>query len=330
MVRTIIINHKVYGKIAITDSVIIELIKSKSMQRLKGIAQGGHFTPYFPDRTETRFEHSIGVYYLLNKFGASIEEQVAGLIHDVSHFAFSHCVDYVIKSGSHEINYQDTIHDKFVRSSEIAGIITKYGFNLNYILDESNFPLKERELPDLCADRIDYILLAAVTYGVISKKKVKYFLSGFKIISKQWVFKDKKRAKYFADLFKYVNDTYFADLISAVVFTTVSDYLKYAIEQKYINFKELHTTDQEVLDKIAPYHHKDQKLVELFLRMDGKVKFENNPDDFDQEAFCKNRLVDPLYLQGEKVVRLSQTDKKWFDIISLSSKSTQYFIKFFK
>ena len=43
-----------------------------------------------------------------------------------------------------------------MRTSEIPNILERYGFNLDYILDDKNFPLKERSLPDLCADRIDY------------------------------------------------------------------------------------------------------------------------------------------------------------------------------
>jgi HD superfamily phosphohydrolase len=81
------------------------------------------------------------------------------LIHDVSHGAFSHCLDYVFDEGSQkEQTHQDNIFEKFVKESGIPRILETYGIDINYVVDDKNFPLKERLLPDLCADRIDYIL----------------------------------------------------------------------------------------------------------------------------------------------------------------------------
>ena len=75
---------------------------------------------------------------MLKKYGAPLEEQIAGLIHDVSHSAFSHCIDYALEGGSEkEQNHQDKLFDEFVRKTEIPGIIKKYGFDLEYILKVS-------------------------------------------------------------------------------------------------------------------------------------------------------------------------------------------------
>ena len=83
----------VYGMIQIDDPAVRALIASPSLQRLKEIDQAGFLTPFRPEEDKiTRFEHSVGVYVLLKLYGASLEEQVSGLIHDVSHTAFSHCV----------------------------------------------------------------------------------------------------------------------------------------------------------------------------------------------------------------------------------------------
>ena len=90
---------QVYGENEINEPVILEIIASPEMQRLKGVDQAGYFEPYFPGVQHTRFEHSMGVYLLLKKYGAPLEEQIAGLIHDISHPAFSHAGDYYFMAG---------------------------------------------------------------------------------------------------------------------------------------------------------------------------------------------------------------------------------------
>ena len=139
-----IYTDKIYGRFEITEQVIVELINCPSLQRLKGVDQAGYPKPYFVG-SSNRFEHSLGVFLLIKKYNAPIEEQVAGLIHDVSHFVFSHCIDYTLDENSEkEHNYQDSILKDFIRESEISGIIEKYNLNLNTILDDQNFPLKKK------------------------------------------------------------------------------------------------------------------------------------------------------------------------------------------
>ena len=90
-------SDKVYGKIKITEPVVLDLMNCESMKRLKGIDQVGYSKPFFHYPRRTRFEHSVGVYLLLKKYNTPIEEQVSGLIHDISHSAFSHAIDYIMK-----------------------------------------------------------------------------------------------------------------------------------------------------------------------------------------------------------------------------------------
>lgn len=176
----------VYGEVEINDPVVLKLIKSSSLQRLKGINQAGYRPLWVNPNVKTedsqsnRFCHSVGVYLLLKKFHAPFEEQIAGLIHDISHTAFSHCGDYVLKSGSgKEQNHQDCVFYEFVNKSEASIIIKKHGLDLEYLLEESNFPLKEKKLPDLCADRIDYSLRDSLVHEVLTRKETDNFFEEF-------------------------------------------------------------------------------------------------------------------------------------------------------
>ena len=123
------------------------------MQRLKSIAQFGIPDKYYHLKNFSRFEHCVGVMMLLKKLGATEEEQIAGLLHDVSHTAFSHVVDWVVGEGKTE-DFQDEQHKNYIFSSSIPQILKQYSYDPERITDYHNFGLLEREVPDLCADRV--------------------------------------------------------------------------------------------------------------------------------------------------------------------------------
>lgn len=317
---------KVYGKVEITEPVILEVMNCQSIQRLKGIDQAGYFEPYFPNTKRSRFDHSVGVCLLLKKYGASIEEQISGLIHDVSHSVFSHAIDYILKGDTKQQNHQDNIFKNFIIKTEIPNILNKYKFRLDYILDDDNFLLKEQNLPDLCADRIDYILRDSISVGEINDAN--YFLNSLVIKDNKWIFKDFDSAKKFAELFLKMNKIYYSSEIVAVMFQTVGDYFSYAITKGYISKEDLYTTDEIVLSKVSKYLKKDSHLQLLFERMNNKISYKNDPSDYDKKVFCKSRMVDPLcYYEGE-VKRLSEVESKWIKIIKKESKPKEYFLKF--
>ena len=320
---------RVYGNFEIKEPVILELINSKTLQRLKDIDQAGYFEPHFPGTAHSRFEHSIGVYLLLKMYGAPIEEQIAGLIHDVSHSTFSHCIDYVLDAGSEkEHNHQDNVFDEFVRKSEIPEIIKKYNINLDYILDDQNFPLKEKDLPDLCADRIDYSLRTATIFKEIENGK--YFIENLLAENGQWIFKDFESVEKYAKLFLKLNADYYAGLPSAVMFRTVGDYLRYSLSKNYISETDLYTTDKIVLGKIEPYIRTNVKLGLLFDRMNNKIGFRNDPNNYTEKVFCKSRVINPLCRHDGKIKRVSEVNSSWNDIIDQESKPKEYFLKFDK
>lgn len=321
------IKDRVYGEVEIKEPVLLEIINCPSFERLKDINQYGYSEPYFKGANCSRLEHSIGVCLLLKKYGAPLEEQIAGLIHDVSHSAFSHVIDYVLEAGSEkEQTHQDNIFDDFIKKTEIPAILEKYGFSLDYILDDGNFPLKEKKLPDLCADRLDYSLRDACVFGEI--ENIEYFLNNLVVKNGQWIFKNFESARKYAELFYELNAKYYSVLTVAVIFRAVGDYLKYALIKRYIREEDLYTTDKVLLAKVEPYHVKDEHLQLLYDRMNNKIKFTNDPNDFEFEVFCKSRAVDPLCVHDGEVKRVSEIDMGWGVTLKEESKPKHYFIKF--
>lgn len=319
---------QVYGTITITVPVILDIVKSPTFRRLRGIDQAGYAKPYFPGTEHTRFEHSLGVYELLRRYNAPLEEQISGLIHDVSHAAFSHCIDYVLAKKAEEQAHQDNIFEEFVRKSEIPAVLKKDSIDIEYILNDKNFPLKERKLPDICADRIDYSLRTARAYNETTKEEVKNLLGSLQVHNQQWVFQDVSSAKEYAELFKRMNDRYYAGFPSAVMFRTVGDYLRHALQQGYVASSDFFTTDIEVLQKIEPHHKKDRLLQVLWQRMNKKAKPAGNKKEADAVVKCKSRVVDPLCWNKGVARRLSEVEPGWKAVVERELQPKEHFIIF--
>ncbi len=326
---------KVYGEFEINEPVILELINSSTLQRLKSIDQAGYRALWvnpeakIEDIDNSRFSHSLGVYILLNKFGASLEEQIAGLIHDVSHTAFSHCTEYVLNVGNeHKQDHQDSTFDSFVKKSEIPEILEKYGFGLEYILDDKNFPLKEKDLPDICADRIDYSLRTAVLFEEISSKKVEEILDNLENDGKNWFFRDFENAKEYAGLFSRINDIYFSDFDSARMYEGVRGFVSYAMQKKYIDEADLYTDDKKVVAKICLNLKNDPKLQKLWGRMNDKNKIIQDTENYDKVVNCKSRVIDPSFRKENLLVKVSEQDLYWGKIVKKKMKPVKHFLRF--
>lgn len=218
---------RLYGKEKIDEPVILELIALPEMQRLKGVSQHAFLSQ---ELDFSRFEHSLGVYFLLRRFNAPLAERVAGLIHDVSHSAFSHCIDYIVEEGDGaRQNHQDKIFVNFVKNSRIPAVLERYGFKLDYILDDNNFPLKESPLPNLCADRLDYSLRLALTSKKKTLEQLAFLLDNLQTENGCWLFSNRDSAADYTRLFLDLNRDYYSHALAAVIYARTGAYFRYPI-----------------------------------------------------------------------------------------------------
>lgn len=290
---------------------------------------GGYYEVYFPETKHSRFEHSLGVAWLLRRFGASLEEQMAGLLHDASHSAFSHAIDYAIASANQATqSYQDDVHESYLKKTEIPEILKRHGFPMDQILDDAHYLLKERDLPDLCADRIDYILRGGIAYRVISSFQAQVFLDALGARENRWVFRDSVIAREFAELFRHINHTYYSNIETALMFRTTGDWLAHALAQKYVSLPELYATDREVIGKVNVHLETDPELQKLWRRMNRQVGYRLDPDGSERKTLCKSRMVDPSCFEAGEMRRLSDIDPVWGEIVRMESQPKEYLIVF--
>jgi hypothetical protein len=83
-----------------------------------------------------------------------------------------------------------------------------------------------------------------------------------------------------------------------------------------------------LLNKVIAHIETDPQLSLYWQRMNNKVPYKNDPHDFEFSVFCKSRLVDPLFIDGAHIKRVSEVDEAWKTIIQTDPKYKEYFLKF--
>lgn len=291
----------IYGEFEIIEPVLLELIKSKPVQRLKKISQYGVPTEYYLFPGFSRYDHSVGVMLLLRKLGSDLEEQVAGLLHDVSHTAFSHVVDWVSGDISKE-NFQDKNHSRIIKTSEIPKILKKYKLDTKKIVNLKNYPLLEKESPDLCADRIDYALREFKLW--LNPKIVNLCINNLIVENHEIVFKSKKIAKIFAEKFLVLQRKHWGSADVVIRYYYLSYILKIAIGKKIIFMDDLYIDDDYVMKKIKQSNN--SKIQGIISKLEKKNKFKSLR--IGKNVKKKFRYVDPKFLEKGRLSRLSSED----------------------
>lgn len=298
-----IISDNVYGEITITEPVIIELINSRPLQRLKEISQDGATHYLQPFRTVTRFDHSIGTWYLSKKYNRPIEEQIASLLHDVPHTAFSHVADFVMKDKNHE--YHDRFFEEIVLASEIPDILQQHTIDIKKVLRKENFPLLDNKLPDLSVDRWDYFLRDGTICGIFPQEVLNTLISGLKEKDAVFYFDRKETAVLAAVLFMNCSRLLWLDPTSHGSFFLLSEAIKIAMEKGNLFEKDLFGTDNEVMEKLKEAN--DQHIATLLERLYSGKQFHYAPKD-NAEFYGPNkpRFIDPFIKTNKGLMRVSE------------------------
>ncbi len=294
------IKDKIYGKFEIENPCLIELINSKSLQRLKKICQYGVPNRFYHLKNYSRFDHSLGVFLILRKLGATDEEQIAGLTHDISHTAFSHIIDWVMGDGREE-NHQDLKHEDFLLNSDLFKILEKHHYNPRKIANHTRYTLLEQDIPNLCADRIDYslkefpLITARYCFGQMTTRQG--------VI----IFKDYESALVFARNFLNKQQEHWGGFEAVSRYRLFANVLRTALDKKIITLNDFWEDDKFVLNKIEQAKEASIKRLLAVLRQ----KSLSNLTKGKELAYKKFRYVDPEFLSNNQVFRLSKSSPEF-------------------
>ncbi|BBM52126.1 HD domain protein [Leptotrichia trevisanii] len=290
------INDELYGEYYV-DDVIYEIINTKIFKRLKNIYQSGGGYLVNDLWNVNRQEHSIGTMILSLKFGGNIEEQIRALLHDISHTAFSHVIDYILKNENED--YHEKIQKNFLNDEELLSILRKYNLNIKRIMSK-NYSFLDDELPKLSFDRIDYTLRDLFRQKRISHKDVREIVNNLAVYQNKLCFNSLEIGKWFQKLYFQEVVEYFQDPLNMYINTMLSNLLASALNEKIIQLQDFNFTDEYIIKKINSSSKKkelediiNKKKFDEFLLLEEKIK-------------VKKRYIDPYILVNNEIKRISE------------------------
>mmetsp|Transcript_3212 Transcript_3212/g.3809 ORF Transcript_3212/g.3809 Transcript_3212/m.3809 type:complete len:358 (+) Transcript_3212:53-1126(+) len=322
--RPILHFDNIYGVFLLCNPQICRLIRSQGVQRLASVTQAG--TPSLTGwiKPVYRLDHMIGAMLLVRQAGGSIDEQIAALLHDVTHTAFSHVVDivYMEELGGKSFHEQNVLNR--VRRTDIPSILGK---GWEEYFKEENFPLLEQPSPNLCADRGDYSPRDAVAFGESTNGFTKQYFLSITSINNRLAITSNDIAKEFCLMTLHTNRNFYnhpkgvglyycsaAALRRAVKMNLLSEY---DFETKSCRqvWKILHSIRDPEIEKYLKMIEEDRmkKLSDSVFKLVpvGSHKLGKEAQLLASSARIRPRFVDPLVKTGESSAeRLSDLDEE--------------------
>jgi HD superfamily phosphohydrolase len=312
----VLIRDDVYGCQEIGEPVLLNLLWSRAVNRLRHVSQAGATSLVRPGRSVSRYEHSVGVMLLTRALGGSVLEQAAGLLQDVSHTAFSHTIDYVF--GDKKEEFHESIFRSVVMDSDLPEILSCHGLDWQHLFEPSNLRIVDVPAPGLCADRIDYTLRDLVRFGHIEAADACGFVDALSVIDDVVVCTREDAAEQFVRWYAYLVEQLFMNPLELYVHDEFAAILRDAIRDGLIGRNDLVGVDSEILNKLKAH-------PALRVRLDALLSTKEVVADDrlgGHRIYSKARTIDPPVLAGGKVVPLSylrpEMGSLWTNIVKIS------------
>ena len=293
-----IVNDSVYGQIEFSNS-LEKIILTKPIQRLKNINQGGAIFLAYPNIKTTRFEHSLGVCHLIKVLGGNEREQIAGLLHDISHTAFSHIIDYVLDNKDEDFHEHYKL--RFLNQEDLFKVLRSLELEPKDFVEDKHFTLLEAEHPFLCADRIDYTLRDLIAWGKISQQQAQEFIESLFILDGKIVIKSVFWGQWFKDNYEYLNNYIFQDSKNIAANALLSQLLKEALSNEVVTIEDFFLDERYIINKLNSCSSFKQSFNSIAIQIE-------NENDRPNNINLKRRFVNPLVVENKRVAQLSYFD----------------------
>jgi len=295
----------IYGQTEINEIVLLDLMSSQAMQRLRGVLQHGVTALIGITQPVTRFDHSLGVMLLVRRLGGSLEEQIAALLHDVSHTAFSHVIDYVV-DGHDSQSYHEEWKESHVAASDVPDVLAQHGYDWRDFLHEENYTLLEQPAPRLCADRLDYFLRDSHDLGLSTLEKVQCARDHLVVRDGRIGVDDIEVARWLAYTFIAADKASWANFREVGLYEVTARAIKTALQIGAITEDDFWDTDDQLWWKLHAIDHAEVRRQLALVSPTTCFEWDEASPTF--HVSTKLRTIDPDVLIDNQFVPLSALD----------------------
>ena len=176
-------------------------------QRLRRVKQLDVADLVYPNASQNRFAHSLGVMFLATRMAEEVlgskvragervddaerlrltgELRIAALLHDIGHYALSHCGENALEKAGGPDKAHEKLGAVLVQSDPLKGIVSRaaqsigsdYQNIMNYMARTHGGPRYIFQIldSDLDADKMDYLIRdsyhTGVAYGVFDRERL--------------------------------------------------------------------------------------------------------------------------------------------------------------
>ncbi len=311
------ISDDVYGPQEVKEPLLLDLLSSRAVNRLRYVSQAGASSLVRQGRSVSRFEHSVGVMLLTRALGGSVMEQAAGLLQDVSHTAFSHTVDYVFRDRKEQ--FHESIFRSVVQDSDLPEILREHRLAWELLFEPGNLKIVDAPAPALCADRIDYTLRDLVRFGHIKALDARDFVGALSVFDGVVVCMRQDMAERFVGWYSYLVEQLFMNPLELYVHDEFASIIRDAMRDGVVSRDDLVGVDSAILDKLTAHEALRIRLKTL-LSIKEVVADEALGE---RRVYSKGRTIDPPVLAAGKVVPLSHLRPDmatvWTNIVKISA-----------
>lgn len=301
-------HDRIYGTETIQAPVLLELIEAPTVRRLEGVLQHGISGLIGITRSTSRYEHSLGVMILVKRLGGSLEEQIASLLHDVSHTAFSHVIDYVF-GGYESQSYHEDAKEQFIEQSELPAILTRNGYDWRIFLDEARYPLLEQPAPSLCADRLDYFLRDVYDLGLGSMQDVQTALNHLVVHNERIAVKDQQTASWMGYTFIEADQASWANFREVGIYELTARAIRTALHLGVLEDRDIWTDDARVWQKMKAAEHPVLQKEMTLISTETRFAWDERAPTF--RISTKLRTIDPEIVLPGGLQPLSSIDPEF-------------------